>query len=173
MVRVSLFNSPLLLGFEHLERTLDRLSKVDGEGYPPYNIEQTGPNGMRISLAVAGFTADDLALTVEENQLIVRGRQRDENDRVYLHRGIAARQFQRTFLLAEGIEIEGTSRWCAPSRRHRAALSRFARAAARQKPQLSTWTDQPPRQRTSNFRSTRSTSCRRSPLRRTRRYSPK
>ncbi len=105
--RVSLFNSPLLLGFEHLERTLDRLSKVDGEGYPPYNIEQTGPNGMRISLAVAGFTADDLALTVEENQLIVRGRQRDENDRVYLHRGIAARQFQRTFLLAEGIEIEG------------------------------------------------------------------
>jgi HSP20 family molecular chaperone IbpA len=107
MARVSLFNSPLLLGFEHLERTLDRLSKVDGEGYPPYNIEQTGPNGMRISLAVAGFGADDLALTVEENQLIVRGRQGEDNDRVYLHRGIAARQFQRTFLLAEGIEIEG------------------------------------------------------------------
>ncbi|HJM52372.1 MAG TPA: Hsp20 family protein [Alphaproteobacteria bacterium] len=107
MTRVSLFNSPLLLGFEHLERTLDRLSKADGEGYPPYNIERTGPDGMRISLALAGFGAGDLELTVEENQLIVRGRQRDDNDRVYLHRGIAARQFQRTFLLAEGIEVEG------------------------------------------------------------------
>ena len=107
MTRMSLFNSPLLLGFDHLERTLDRLSKAGGDGYPPYDIEQIGENGLRITLAVAGFTRDDLAVSVENNQLMVNGKQIDDPDRLYLHRGIAARQFQRTFLLADGIEIEG------------------------------------------------------------------
>jgi HSP20 family molecular chaperone IbpA len=105
MSRLSLFNSPLLLGFDHFERTLDRISKTATDGYPPYNIEQTGANGLRITLAVAGFTMDDLSVQIEDNQLVVRGRQQDDPDRVYLHRGIAARQFQRTFVLAEGIEV--------------------------------------------------------------------
>ena len=107
MTRVSLFNSPLLLGFDHLERVLDRVSKSANDGYPPYNIEQIGENGLRITLAVAGFTQDDLDVTLEQNQLVIRGRQSDDPDRTYLHRGIAARQFQRSFLLAEGIEIAG------------------------------------------------------------------
>lgn len=106
MSRVSMFNSPLLLGFDQLERTLDRLAK-SAEGYPPYNIERIGENGLRITLAVAGFTAGDLALELMENQLTVRGKQTDETDRVFLHRGIAARQFQRAFMLADGIEVTG------------------------------------------------------------------
>jgi HSP20 family molecular chaperone IbpA len=107
MSRLTLFNSPLLLGFEHFERALDRVSKGAGDGYPPYNIEQTGDNALRITLAVAGFSMDDLSLTVEDNQLVIRGKQTDDADRVYLHRGIAARQFQRSFVLAEGIEVHG------------------------------------------------------------------
>jgi HSP20 family molecular chaperone IbpA len=106
MSRVSIFNSPLLLGFDQLERTLDRLAK-SAEGYPPYNIERTGENGLRITLAVAGFTTDDLAIELVESQLTVRGKQIDDSDRVFLHRGIAARQFQRAFMLAEGIEVTG------------------------------------------------------------------
>lgn len=106
MTRVSMFNSPLLLGFDQLERTLDRLAK-SAEGYPPYNIERIGENGLRITLAVAGFTADDLAIELVESQLTVRGKQTDDSDRVFLHRGIAARQFQRSFMLAEGIEVTG------------------------------------------------------------------
>lgn len=106
MSRVSMFNSPLLLGFDQLERTLDRLAK-SAEGYPPYNIERIGENGLRITLAVAGFAADDLAIELVESQLTVRGKQTDDSDRVFLHRGIAARQFQRAFMLAEGIEVTG------------------------------------------------------------------
>jgi HSP20 family molecular chaperone IbpA len=106
MTRVSLFNSPLLLGFDHFERVLDRISKTSAEGYPPYNIEQLGDNGLRITLAVAGFSMDDLQVSLEDNQLIVRGQQReDDPNRIFLHRGIAARQFQRAFVLAEGIEV--------------------------------------------------------------------
>jgi len=108
MSRLSLFNSPLLLGFEQMERTLDRLSKAGGDGYPPYNIEQTGPEGLRITLAVAGFADADLNVMVEDSQLVIRGRQRDDSaERVFLHRGIAARQFQKTFVLADGIEVVG------------------------------------------------------------------
>jgi HSP20 family molecular chaperone IbpA len=107
MSRLSLFNSPLLLGFDHFERALDRVSKVSSDGYPPYNIEQIGENSLRITLAVAGFAMSDLKLTVEDNQLVVRGKQTDDENRVYLHRGIAARQFQRSFVLAEGIEVSG------------------------------------------------------------------
>lgn len=106
MSRVPLFNSPLLLGFDQLERTLDRLAK-NAEGYPPYNIERIGENGLRITLAVAGFTTDDLAIELVENQLSVRGKQTDDATRVFLHRGIAARQFLRSFMLADGIEVVG------------------------------------------------------------------
>ena len=106
MSRVPLFNSPLLLGFDQLERTLDRLAK-NAEGYPPYNIERIGENGLRITLAVAGFGTDDLAIELVENQLSVRGKQTDDTTRVFLHRGIAARQFQRAFMLADGIEVVG------------------------------------------------------------------
>ena len=106
MSRVSIFSSPLLLGFDQLERTLERLAK-NAEGYPPYNIERIGENGLRITLAVAGFTSDDLAIELVESQLTVRGKQSDDSDRVFLHRGIAARQFQRAFMLAEGIEVTG------------------------------------------------------------------
>ena len=108
MPRLTGFNSPLLLGFDHFERLLDQASKMSSEGYPPYNIEQTGENNLRITLAVAGFSMDDLSVTVEENQLIVRGRNsEDDSNRIFLHRGIAARQFQRSFVLAEGIEVAG------------------------------------------------------------------
>ena len=107
MARLSVFNSPLLLGFDHFERALDRVSKISSDGYPPYNIEQLGDYALRITLAVAGFTMGDLGITVEDNQLVVRGKQVDEAERVYLHRGIAARQFQRSFVLAEGIEVSG------------------------------------------------------------------
>jgi HSP20 family molecular chaperone IbpA len=107
MSRLSLFNSPLLLGFDHIEEMLDRLSKAPGDSYPPYNIEQTGADGLRITLAVAGFAPSDLSVTVENNQLVIRGKQNETSQRVFLHRGIAARQFQRIFVLAEGIEVAG------------------------------------------------------------------
>lgn len=106
MSRMSMFNSPLLLGFDQLERTLDRLAK-NAEGYPPYNIEKIGESGLRITLAVAGFAIEDLVIELVENQLSVRGKQADESDRIFLHRGIAARQFQRAFMLADGIEVVG------------------------------------------------------------------
>lgn len=114
MTRISAFSSPLLLGFDDVEQALDRLSKAAGDGYPPYNIERlakTGPPGgiLRITLAVAGFSAEELNITVERNELVIRGRQQDEETRTYLHRGIAARQFQKTFLLAEGIEVLGAN----------------------------------------------------------------
>jgi HSP20 family molecular chaperone IbpA len=107
MSRLTVFNSPLLLGFDHFERVLDRVTKAQADGYPPYNVEQTGEHALRLTLAVAGFALEDLSLLVEDNQLIVRGKQKEEGERVYLHRGIAARQFQRAFVLAEGIEVQG------------------------------------------------------------------
>lgn len=107
MTRMSVFSSPLLLGFDHIERVLDRVNKSSGEGYPPYNIEQTGEHALRITLAVAGFAEDGLSVTVEDNQLVIRGRNsEDTSDRVYLHRGIGSRQFSRSFVLAEGIEVK-------------------------------------------------------------------
>lgn len=103
-----MFASPLFLGFDHLEQMLERASKSSSDGYPPYNIEQVSQTGLRITLAVAGFTMDDLQITQEDNQLVIRGRQTDEaGERVFLHRGIAARQFQRAFVMAEGIEVRG------------------------------------------------------------------
>ena len=103
-----MFTSPLFLGFDHLEQMLERASKTSSDGYPPYNIEQISPTGLRITLAVAGFTMDDLQITQEDNQLVIRGRQTDDSQgRIFLHRGIAARQFQRSFVLAEGIEVKG------------------------------------------------------------------
>ena len=112
MSRVSLFSSPLLLGFDELERMLDRASKTSGDGYPPYNIERLEraegeAERLRITLAVAGFGRDEIDITVEENQLIIRGRQKEDASREYLHRGIAARQFQRNFVLADGMEVRG------------------------------------------------------------------
>jgi HSP20 family molecular chaperone IbpA len=108
VTRLSVFNSPLLLGFDHVERVLDRVSKHSAEGYPPYNIEQIGEHHLRITLAVAGFSDAALTVTTEDNQLVIRGRQiPEDDDRVFLHRGIAARQFQRSFVLAEGIEVSG------------------------------------------------------------------
>lgn len=106
--RMTLFDSPLFLGFEQIERTLDRLKKTGSEGYPPYNIEAIGDDQLRITLAVAGFTLDMLDIELDHNQLTIRGRQEElENDeKVYIYRGIAARQFQRSFVLADGIEIE-------------------------------------------------------------------
>lgn len=109
MTRVSVFNSPLLLGFDHLERTLERIARHSTEGYPPYNIEQVGETALRITLAVAGFSRSDLEVIVEDNQLVIRGKQAEDADRVYLHRGIAARQFQRSFMLADGLEVAGAT----------------------------------------------------------------
>jgi HSP20 family molecular chaperone IbpA len=111
MSRVPSLSSPFLLGFDEIERVLDRVAKAS-DGYPPYNIERIAaangnPERLRITLAVAGFTRDQLDVTVEESQLVIRGRQNDDKTRQYLHRGIAARQFQRTFVLAEGIEVLG------------------------------------------------------------------
>jgi HSP20 family molecular chaperone IbpA len=111
MSRVTPFSSPLLLGFDAVEKTLERLAK-NGDSYPPYNIERLrtdegAAERLRITLAVAGFCDDDLEVLTEENQLIVRGRQNDDTDREYLHRGIAARQFQRTFVLADGMRVAG------------------------------------------------------------------
>ena len=106
--RLTIFDSPLFLGFDHFERTFDRLKKTASDGYPPYNIEQLGENALRITLAVAGFTMDDLEVEIEKNQLIIRGQQKedpDDNGKIYLYRGIAGRQFQRNFVLADGIEV--------------------------------------------------------------------
>jgi HSP20 family molecular chaperone IbpA len=110
MVRVTALTSPLLLGFDDLERALDKVSKTGTDGYPPYNIERMAANGdapqkLRIILAVAGFSQDQIEVTVEENQLTIRGRQQEDKTREYLHRGIAARQFQRGFLLADGMQV--------------------------------------------------------------------
>jgi len=115
MTRMSLLSSPLLLGFEEMERLVDRVGK-GGDGYPPYNIERVPAHGdnsdaepvdrLRITLAVAGFKRDQIEITVEDNQLVIRGRQEDDKSRQYIHRGIAARQFSRSFVLAEGIEVK-------------------------------------------------------------------
>lgn len=106
MSKLSLGSHPYMLGFEQLERLLERSAKSGNEGYPPFNIEQTSANSYRISLAVAGFAEEDLAITLEDRQLVIRGRQRDDDEgRVFLHRGIAARQFQRSFVLADGVEV--------------------------------------------------------------------
>ena len=105
MSRVSLLNSPLLLGFDQFERTLERIAKAPAEGYPPYNIERTAEDGLRITLAVAGFTLEDLEILLEDNQLTISGRQAEDDQRVYLHRGIATRQFKRSFVIAEGVEV--------------------------------------------------------------------
>ena len=111
MSRISLFNHPLLLGFDHFERTLDRLSKKGADGYPPYNIAQIDEDRLRITVAVAGFAAPDLSVEVVDNQLVIQGKRRDdeseESERLYLHKGIAARQFQRSFILADGIQVTG------------------------------------------------------------------
>src|SRR3954447_26685197 len=109
MSRVPSLSSPFLLGFDEIERVLDRVTKA-ADGYPPYNIErlprdERDPERLRITLAVAGFTREQLDVSIEENQLVIRGRQQDDKTREYLHRGIAARQFQRTFVLAEGMEV--------------------------------------------------------------------
>ena len=110
MNRMSVFNSPFLLGFEQFERTIDRISKLSTETYPPYNIEQISSNLLRITVAVAGFEKADLEINLEGNQLQIKGFKKEENDeRIFLHRGIATRQFQRNFVLAEGIEVEGAS----------------------------------------------------------------
>jgi HSP20 family molecular chaperone IbpA len=106
-MRNGTFNSPFLLGFEHLEKLLERTAKSAGDGYPPYNIEASGEERLRITLAVAGFEPDELSVTIEDNQLVIRGRQAEATDRTYLHKGIATRQFQRAFVLAEGIEVAG------------------------------------------------------------------
>lgn len=110
MTRMSVLSHPLLLGFENIERMIDRATKATGDGYPPYNIERiAATNGaqecLRITLAVAGFARNDLDVSVEDGQLTIRGKQSDDTDRDYLHRGIAARQFQRSFVLADGIEV--------------------------------------------------------------------
>ena len=107
MNRTVYFNSPFLLGFEHLERLLERTAKSAGDGYPPYNIEQPAEETLRITLAVAGFAKEELNVTVEGRQLVIRGKQSEANGKTFLHRGIAARQFQRAFVLAEGIEVSG------------------------------------------------------------------
>jgi len=123
MTPMSLLNSPLLLGFDDVERVLDRVTKTSGDGYPPYNIERLSRASsdeerggtdtrqdhgeiLRITLAVAGFSRDQLDVSIEDKQLTIRGRQDEDKSRTYLHRGIAARQFQRTFVLAEGIEVK-------------------------------------------------------------------
>jgi len=106
MTKMTLASYPHMLGFEQLERVLERTAKAGNEGYPPFNIEQTSDYSYRITLAVAGFAERDLSITVEDKQLVIRGRQSDEDDgRVYLHRGIAARQFQRSFVLADGVDV--------------------------------------------------------------------
>ncbi|RBP13761.1 HSP20 family molecular chaperone IbpA [Roseiarcus fermentans] len=112
MVRVTALSSPFLLGFDDIERALDKVTKSSADGYPPYNIERVAasaaePEKLRITLAVAGFGRDQIEVTIEENQLTIRGRQQEDKTREYLHRGIAARQFQRSFLLAEGMQVLG------------------------------------------------------------------
>ncbi len=106
MTKLTLGSYPHLLGFEQLERLLERTAKSGNEGYPPFNIEQTSEASYRITLAIAGFREEDLSITVEDRQLVIRGRQTDDGaNRVFLHRGIAARQFQRSFVLADGVEV--------------------------------------------------------------------
>lgn len=112
MSRMSILNHPLLLGFEEIERILDQVAKKSGDGYPPYNIERIPAETekgeiIRITLAVAGFTKDQIEITIEDSQLFIRGKQTEDGSAQFLHRGIAARQFQRTFVLAEGIEVLG------------------------------------------------------------------
>jgi HSP20 family molecular chaperone IbpA len=112
MVRVTALSSPFLLGFDQIERALDKATKSASDGYPPYNIERIAANAeaperLRIALAVAGFAREDIEVTQEESQLWIRGRQKDDKTREYIHRGIAARQFQRSFLLAEGMQVLG------------------------------------------------------------------
>ncbi|MBE9477281.1 MAG: Hsp20 family protein [Proteobacteria bacterium] len=110
MTKISFAAHPFLLGFEQLDRLVERTAKSGNEGYPPYNIEQSADNTYRITLAVAGFSEEDLSITLENAQLVIRGRQVDDSDaRIFLHRGIAARQFQRSFVLADGVEVAGAS----------------------------------------------------------------
>jgi HSP20 family molecular chaperone IbpA len=112
MNRSSLLNSPFLLGFENLERVLERTAKAAGDAYPPYNIETLAGDdstGIRITLAVAGFAKDEITVTVEDNQLVIRGKQNEAADKKFLHRGIAARQFLRSFVLADGIEVQSAA----------------------------------------------------------------
>ena len=110
MSRMSVFNSPFLLGFEQFERTIDRISKLSSDSYPPYNIEQLSANHLRITIAVAGFEKKDLEISLEGNQLQIKGfRSEDDSDKIFIHRGIATRQFQRNFILAEGIEVDEAS----------------------------------------------------------------
>jgi HSP20 family molecular chaperone IbpA len=109
MSRLSLFNSPFLLGFEQFEQALDRISKASADGYPPYNVAQIDDHRLRITLAVAGFAASDLQIQVRDNQLVIAGRREESQEAVYLHRGIAGRQFQRNFVLADGIEVVGAA----------------------------------------------------------------
>ena len=110
MTKLTFTAHPYLLGFEQLERLVERTAKTGTEGYPPFNIEQCGDTAYRITLAVAGFQEPDLSITVEDRQLVIRGRQADDTDgRIFLHRGIAARQFQRSFVLADGVEVAGAT----------------------------------------------------------------
>ena len=109
MARLSLFNSPLLLGFEPFEEALERITKASADGYPPYNVVQLDRDRLRITLAVAGFAPSDLEVQIQDNQLVIWGRQNEDKSAVFLHRGIAARQFQRSFVLADGIEVTGAS----------------------------------------------------------------
>lgn len=110
MTRLSIFENPLLLGFDHVERMAERMTSERGDGYPPYNIVQLGETGFRISLAVAGFARDELAVSLDDHQLTVEGKQSgDDAGAVYLHRGIAAREFRRQFLLADGLEVRDAS----------------------------------------------------------------
>jgi len=110
MTRVTFASHPSLLGFEDLDRLVERTAKAGGDGYPPYNIEQRGDGAYRVTLAVAGFAEEDLSIVVEDRQLVIRGRQSEQEDgRVFLHRGIAARQFLKSFVLAENVEVSGAS----------------------------------------------------------------
>jgi len=109
MSRLSLFSSPFLLGFEHFEQALERISKASADGYPPYNVAQINEQRLRITLAVAGFATTDLQVQVRDNQLVIAGKRDDSPEAVYLHRGIATRQFQRNFVLADGIEVAGAA----------------------------------------------------------------
>lgn len=110
MTKTALGSHPFLLGFEELERLVERTAKAGNDGYPPYNIEQSGERSFRITLAVAGFSEQNLSITIEDRQLVIRGRQAEEDSkRIFLHRGIAARQFQRSFVLADGVEVSGAT----------------------------------------------------------------
>ena len=110
MTKISFASHPFLLGFEQLDRLVERTAKTGNEGYPPYNIEQSSDTAYRITLAVAGFSDEDLSITLEDSQLVIRGRQVDNTEgRGFLHDGIAARQFQRSFVLADGVEVAGAN----------------------------------------------------------------